>query len=383
MPNVFRLLLLLTLGLSSQGVAQRAPSLQPELTAPVTVPLKQIDGGRPTIEVMVNGHGPFLFGIETGSQYGVAMTERLADAAEVGSRPNGVGRVIDSLRIGGLVFRNVGTSLHERAPVPGIEGMLGIEAFRHLQMTISYATSTVRFSLDTLPAVDGIRVHPLTPFVPGGALVTVGANVGGRQLPAMVDTQGGGTPLLCRDALADSLALQRAPVITGQAQVGGAAAPARPISAARLSGNVQVGRAEATEPIVTFLPLPSVLHCLLGVDFIRRFETSMDLRTMRIRFSGPSSIDADAGLKSYGFVPRLDSAGVMRVMWLLPSGSAESAGLRVGDEVQTVNGASATDRALSGGVMRVLAASDAVLELRVVRDGRLRGITVRPTLLVP
>ena len=104
---------------------------------------------------------------------------------------------------------------------------------------------------------------------------------------------------------------------------------------------------------------------------------------MRIRFSGPSSIGADAGLKSYGFVPRLDSAGVMRVVWLLPSGSAESAGLRVGDEVQTVNGASATDRALSGGVMRVLAASDAVLELRVVRDGRLRGITVRPTLLVP
>jgi hypothetical protein len=47
--------------------AQLARSADAAPKLPLEIPM-QTDGGMPTIEVMVNGQGPFLFGIDTGAQ---------------------------------------------------------------------------------------------------------------------------------------------------------------------------------------------------------------------------------------------------------------------------------------------------------------------------
>jgi hypothetical protein len=46
--------------------AQQAHSADSGPKLPMEIPM-QLDGGMPAIELMVNGQGPFLFGIDTGS----------------------------------------------------------------------------------------------------------------------------------------------------------------------------------------------------------------------------------------------------------------------------------------------------------------------------
>ena len=55
--------------------AQQARSADSGPKLPVEIPLR-MEGGMPVIEVMVNGQGPFLFGLDTGAQGGTVTTSR-------------------------------------------------------------------------------------------------------------------------------------------------------------------------------------------------------------------------------------------------------------------------------------------------------------------
>jgi hypothetical protein len=46
--------------------AQQARSADSAAKLPIEIPMR-IEGGMPEIELMVNGKGPFLFGIDTGA----------------------------------------------------------------------------------------------------------------------------------------------------------------------------------------------------------------------------------------------------------------------------------------------------------------------------
>src|SRR5689334_9020055 len=66
------------------------------------VPLRLIMQDRATVEVMVNGRGPYVFAIETGAPI-VLVTERLA----TGLRLPADNPLVDSLRIGDLALRDL------------------------------------------------------------------------------------------------------------------------------------------------------------------------------------------------------------------------------------------------------------------------------------
>ena len=68
MRRLLRPLLVLAAIVSwASGHAQQAHSADSAPKLPIEIPMR-IDGGMPSIELMVNGQGPFLFGIDTGAQ---------------------------------------------------------------------------------------------------------------------------------------------------------------------------------------------------------------------------------------------------------------------------------------------------------------------------
>src|SRR5229473_1413925 len=58
--------------------APRLHSANSTAKLPVEFPM-QIDGGMPTVEVMVNGQGPFVFGFDTGAQAGPRIDSSLVE----------------------------------------------------------------------------------------------------------------------------------------------------------------------------------------------------------------------------------------------------------------------------------------------------------------
>jgi hypothetical protein len=71
---------------------RQARSAGNEITLPIEVPL-QVDEGMPTVEVMVNGPGPFVFGFDTGAQAGPRLDESLVEKLKL--KPTGEVQAVD------------------------------------------------------------------------------------------------------------------------------------------------------------------------------------------------------------------------------------------------------------------------------------------------
>src|SRR5215212_7278218 len=145
------LLLLLCLALPAAG-AQQPVMYQPDSAPPrriamsragIEVPLA--DPGipnttLPVVEIMVNGRGPFRFGVETGAGF-VAVSRAFVEAAGPLPRSGGPDEIpeyrVDSITLGGATFHDVKVSAMPRPPT-GVDGVLGLPFFRDLLLTIDY-----------------------------------------------------------------------------------------------------------------------------------------------------------------------------------------------------------------------------------------------------
>lgn len=213
---------------------------------PGALPLSFDTGGRPVVEVAINGRGPFPLVLDTAAQM-TGLDEQFIQRA--GFTPNGGqtmlhgasgARQVDlytlgQLTIGPLVRENV-TSVplargEGEASHGGHDGVLGANLFTGLRLNFEYANR--RISIDQ---------HAGRPPLAGGTPVELLHNVfvltpmrvGRVEATGVIDT--GARHTLCNYALRDALSLRSEDMLVAPAQAAGATGHSFETSSAQVSG---------------------------------------------------------------------------------------------------------------------------------------------------
>ena len=160
-------------------IDQSALRLHPETTtAPgrsVVLPLGW-RGSMPTVEVWVNGDGPFTFAIDTGGQGSARVQPELIErlglepvGTILGGDPSGRQAVempvveLEHLALGDVEFEGVRAASRPYAQIAGapVDGILGIHLFHELILTLDYDQAELILSTPPFYPPRGARVVPL------------------------------------------------------------------------------------------------------------------------------------------------------------------------------------------------------------------------------
>jgi hypothetical protein len=199
-----------------------APPVQVEGNC-ATVPMRLLNN-IPVVEVTIGGQGPFLFAIDTGAaghgRISQALAERLGLAVIGEARTPAPGGTTENrpiygagpIALGGVTFSGAGLLVLSaaRGPNPGWDGILGIDMFRELTLTIDYGNS-----------VAGVSRAPLTQGVAASfnaGIPNIPVEIAGRTFRVDLDTGNGAGGLFLREADARALPLSGAPVERGRAR---------------------------------------------------------------------------------------------------------------------------------------------------------------------
>lgn len=270
--------------------AQQAEIYHPDATPPatvvltsaVTVPLLASQVGRaplPVIEVLVNGKGPFRFGVETGANF-IAISPAIAESIglkPVGGTPDYPEYRVDSVRIGNALFTGMPMSGEGRAS--GVVGLLGLPFWANVLLTIDYPANQLTISRDTLPAPDGKTVVSLSRVEDFWGLPL---SIAGQPLHAILDTRSTGSIGLT-PGVAAPLSFVSPPVVIGRAR--GAAIAETEVKGGQLAGNVALGKYLIPQPFVEIRSLPPGFpqNPLIGARVLSNFVLSLDQPRARLR----------------------------------------------------------------------------------------------------
>jgi len=268
------------------------PTLSRLPGAGVQVPLLMVgEPGRklPVIQAMVNGRGPFRFGIATGI-HDVAVTPALARKLRLHSTDKD-GRSntyhLDSLNIGKLGFDNFPVT-ELAAAQEGVDGLLGGPLFNDVILTLDYARRKARFDPGALPPVNGKDIVEMR-YVHDGDYIGVPVTIGTRSLTAIIDTRATGSLGLTPEA---AKPFPLGAVRRGRSAARAPAAAARPFDA-RLGADLRIGEFTIREPFVHVRPLAPGLPTepIVGTMLLQHFVVSIDENHGRVRFShrGPAT----------------------------------------------------------------------------------------------
>lgn len=372
-----------------------APDSSPpeRVTLRETAPIPFVESGLPTstplpvIMVMVNGRGPFRFGVETGAGF-VAVSQAFADSLglrRTGGPAGAPAFRLDSISMPGATFAGVPVTALPNAGT-GVSGILGLPFWSGLLLTIDYPARVVRLARGDLPAPDGREVLPLTREGPFWALPITFGNLVTR---AIVDTRSTST-LGVTPVVADSLAFTGPLQVVGMAR--GAAIGPTEVRAATLDGDVRVGKFSFPRPTLSVRALPAGFPqlALFGSAVMQHFTVTIDQRNARIRLtrsgpdaitlgspmSGPGPSRAGGAAPASGEPRRVGIAfafsggpgGKVQVNMVVPGSLGERAGLRAGDVLLELDGkaASTLTEAALGEILRAWREVPVVVE----RDGQ-------------
>ena len=377
--------LILLFGLAALSARGQSVSLAPrQLDLPaegVTVPLHLLMGSRATVDVIVNGRGPYVFAIETGAPV-IVLTDKLAADLHLATSaaPSSGHELIrlDSLRVGDLVLRDVPAATGPEY-LPGVDGLLGLTAYADLVLTIDYPARRVAFARRALPAPNGRDVLPTVAL---GPFIGVTFDVGNRHQPAVLDTQSS-SAIDCAPDVADSLRFVSAPVVTGRVAIGGQ--PPVSMASARLDGDIRLGAFTIQRPIINIVSPPPGFprKCLLGSQFLMQFAVSLDQRNGRVRLSRSDPVvPPPHGVRVIGVALAPGATGGVVIADARAGGPAAAAGLRAGDDVIRIAERPAAEF-LAPEALPALVQRGRVIHFSVRRDGRPLEFDVSPADLVP
>jgi len=180
-----------------------------EPSSPTSVPFKN------GVEVKINGHGPYQFGIDTGASTGFTITPELSrelslpvtshtqshSAMEHANDPSVDVVHIDDLLLAGHLFHHaIGIAPPNASPlVKNGSGLLGIGLFQDVVVRLDYPSNKLSISEQSLPPEDGKNilkyndVH-LRPYVdillggvPANACIDTGAKDSGADVTVPPD----------------------------------------------------------------------------------------------------------------------------------------------------------------------------------------------------
>lgn len=268
-------------------------------TAATTDALRYLDASqRLTVEVMVNGKGPFPFLVDTGANGSVissGLVDRLGLARRGAVEVHGLAGAqtvdtvkIDRLRVGQRTHSGMMMSVVAGADI-GAAGLLGLEWLGRNSLTLDYKARTMHVGL-ALAAPDAQTVVVKSHTKEGGLTLIDGVMPGAR-LQAFLDSGStitvGNMALFAAAKRNDAIVLSATDInldsVTGQVLEG------RPATLKSLTlGNMMLSNV----PLVIgnvhtfkYWGVDDEPTILIGSDILQQFETvSLDFRRSEVRF---------------------------------------------------------------------------------------------------
>ena len=282
------LIVAVTLSCSWQTRVARSAGSSPKL--PLDIPMK-IDGGMPTVEVMVNGKGPFVFGVDTGAQGGARIDSTLMEKLALkpsghvratdgsGRNPQMVERVmLESVEVGGLRFADVmaGSRNYRKSPRPlDIDGILGLSVFSEYLVTLDYPAKVLRIEKGELPKADGAEILD---YKSKGGIPLLEMSVGGTKIDAHLDSGNMIGAFVLPTAFAEKLARVSEPVVVGRAR---SASGEMEVKQVQVKDVIRLGRHEFPDPTITFPALSEIGN--VGAKTLNQFVITFDQQNERVR----------------------------------------------------------------------------------------------------
>lgn len=247
-----------------------------------SVPMELPDD-RAIVSVWLDGRGPYRLAVETGSP-DVMVSPRVI--GELGLPALGPGETdsvfqLDSLRLGGALIRSLPVGRNEAFERLGVDGVLGLVAYRDVVLTLDYPNRRLSLARAPLPQPDGREVLRA---VRVGPFIGIPIDLGGVQETGVIDTQGD-MALQATPETAGRLSFSEPLRVVGRAIVGGGAPV--DVKMASLAGDVRLGRHLLHHPRVAVHPLPADIpsRVTIGTRVLRNFSVAIDQRSMAVRLT--------------------------------------------------------------------------------------------------
>ena len=262
------------------------------------------DNTRMTVEVMVNGRGPYRFLVDSGADSSV------------------VGRVlVDELRLGSATIHNLEIPALRETDLGG-DGMVGIDALVEQRLMMDFEKRIIKAEDARQPArfMDGEIV--VTARRRRGQLILTQVSAAGYPVEAVIDT--GSEITIGNLALRDKLIRGNRRKFVTVTAVGVTGVPAQ-LQLAKI-GELRVGTVTLRDVPIAFADVPPFTvfglskqpALLLGTDLLDTFRrVSLDFRSRKVRFQlrrcGSSGILISTGdTPSFGRIIAGDDGAVCR-----------------------------------------------------------------------
>ena len=255
--------------------------------AGVSLPMSDI-GGRPLVEVRINGKGPFRFILDTGADRTVIdedLTKQLSlETVQTAALHGAGGARIGVLDIGGATIEDV---IVETAPLTRMfgggdapSGVLSAASFPGYLLVLDYPGKRILIRKGELPAADS---RTRFEYTREQILPNVPVRVAGVEIRAHIDTGSPGSVTL------PARYLKELPLSSEPTQIGRARTPGGefPIWSGQINGRVELGQYELDSKNVEFSdanPIPGPPSGNLGYQVLRQFVVTLDSKTRRIQF---------------------------------------------------------------------------------------------------
>ena len=270
--------------LLAQIVAKPSPS-----SVAIAVPMELIHD-KPYVSVMVNGHGPYRFLVDTGTgTQALVSPEVVRELAMpvVGharlTDPTGQGKQrseivwIESLKVGDMEFKDVQAVRHRlfREEL-NCQGVLGFTLFKDYLLTLDYPGRRMILTSGMLSQDAG---GSLLPFRLVGDVPIAPLHIDGLSVDAQIDT--GGSGLSLPEQVAARVKFQSTPVEFGTVE---SLATRFYIKAARLRQDVRMGRYAFRDAFVEINSAFPVVN--VGSTPLSNFMITFDQKRLLIRVYG-------------------------------------------------------------------------------------------------
>ena len=306
-------------------------------------------GHLPAVEVMINGEGPFLLAVDTGSAGLLHLNAAFAEAhgmpvvGEMTVRDGMTGQdvpmqLVDAgvLEIGGARFDGVRSSTHDFTSIINalggeMVGIIGFNLFADCLLTIDYPGDRLVIEQGAALPAQGKGIVPL---LGGGLFADIEFELDGQTHRTHIDTGSRGGVTIARD-LFDACEFSSKPTVFGQGRV---VTSSFNILQGEMKGTLSIAGNTVRNPTVQTTDIMD--HCNIGVDFLSHIALTFDQRNLRMRFDRPEGagpITLKPEPKRLGIKPSIRGDLVV-LEEVIPGSAAEEAGLRVGDRITAVNG---------------------------------------------
>jgi len=248
-------------------------------------------GGRPIVDVSINGKGPYRFILDTGASMTV-LGEDLKDelalpaGASNAHTPDGASAAlvrIDSLRVGDAALTGVFSGVAPlsrmfRSEAP--RGVLSASSFPGYLVIFDYPRKSVKIQKGELPPADSRAIFQYTAEQ---ILPNVPIRIGSIEVRVHPDTGSPGGLTLGTKYMRE-LPLASEPVEVGRARTPGGEFP---VHSAKVESKIELGQYKLDVTEIRFSdinPIPGEPTGNIGYQILRGFTITLDSKNRRIRF---------------------------------------------------------------------------------------------------